>query len=74
VISPKCWRNTRKACSNISLHLAGLDTCDRTIITKVVQVQLVQRQNRLHPWTVVIKTAFSDQLETLLEINAIPVK
>jgi hypothetical protein len=44
-------------------HLVGLDTCDHIIITKVVPAQLAQQLNRLHPWTVVIKTEFSDQLE-----------
>jgi hypothetical protein len=69
VIFPKCWHNTHKACLNILHHLVGLDTCDHTIITRVVPVQLVQLQNHLHPWTAVIKTEFSDQLEISVPMN-----
>jgi hypothetical protein len=37
----------------------------------VVLVHLVQLQNHHHPWTVVIKTEFSDRLE-IFEINSVP--
>jgi hypothetical protein len=54
---------------NILHRLVDLDTCDHTIITRVVPVQLVQLQNHLHPWTAVIKTEFSDQLEVSIPMN-----
>jgi hypothetical protein len=50
-------------------HPVGLDTCDHTIIIKVVPEQL---QKHLHQWTVDIKTEFFDLLEEYIEIISYP--
>jgi hypothetical protein len=69
VIYPKCWLNIHKACLSTLHHPVGLDTCDHTIIIKVVLVQL---QSHLHQWTVDIKTEFFDLLEEYIEIISYP--